>query len=116
MDYSSYVPRKIITYEFDLAAVNANPNAEPSTLIKKIREMPADLDNASSLRPFDLYAFISKLNITEQVAIDYNNKFCASQDTASTNICRIKECGTICRHNMACKLGNASSIDIMACR
>jgi hypothetical protein len=65
MDYSSYVPRKIITYEFDLAAVNANPDADPATLIKKIREMPADLDGSTSIRPFDLYAFISRLNVTE---------------------------------------------------
>lgn len=34
--------------------------------------MPADLDGSSSLRPFDLYAFISRLNVTEQTAIDFN--------------------------------------------
>lgn len=81
--------------------------------------MPADLDSTTpttSLRPTDLYAFISRLNITEKIAVDFNNKFCPSQEDKSSNLCRIKECGTICRHNMACKLGNASSIDIMACR
>jgi len=65
MDYTNYMPQEIITYEFDLQAVNANPSAPATSLIKKLRSMPADLDGATSLRPFDLYAFISKVNITE---------------------------------------------------
>lgn len=65
MDYSNYMPKEIITYEFDLAAVNLNPDADPNSLIKQIRSMPADLDGAASLRPFDLVAFISRLNITD---------------------------------------------------
>jgi hypothetical protein len=66
------MPVTIKTYEFDLAAVNANPNADASTLIRNIRTMPDDLDGATSLRPFDLYAFISRLNTTESIAIAYN--------------------------------------------
>lgn len=65
MDYTNFMPQEIVTYEFDLAAANQDPFADPITLIKKLRSMPSDLDGASSLRPFDLYAFISKLNITE---------------------------------------------------
>ena len=72
MDYTNYMPKEINTYEFDLIAVNQNPDAEPSTLFNKIRSMPADLDGASTLRPFDLVAFISRLNITEKIAVDYN--------------------------------------------
>jgi len=64
MDYSNYMPKKIITYEFDLAAVNKNPDADPSTFFKELRSMPADL-GATTLRPFDLVAFISRLNTTE---------------------------------------------------
>lgn len=65
MDYNNYMPVEIITYEFDLAMVNANPDAAPASLIKQIRSMPGDLPGTTSLRPFDLYAFISRLNITE---------------------------------------------------
>jgi hypothetical protein len=63
------MPRKITTYEFDIEKANSDPNAEPGDLIKKVNELPSS--EVTSLRPQDLYAFVTKVNNTETVAVAY---------------------------------------------
>ena len=66
------MPRYINTHEFNIERANLESTATPQELITKIRSMPSDLDGASTLRPLDLYAFISRLNNTESVAVNFN--------------------------------------------
>ena len=69
VDYEHFMPLKITTYEFDISKANSDPNAQPIDLITKVSELPnAD---ATSLRPQDLYSFITKINTTESVAVSY---------------------------------------------
>lgn len=70
------MPRKVTTYEFDIDKANSDPNAEPLDLIKKVNALPQDDDlssipKATSLRPQDLYALITKINNTETDAINF---------------------------------------------
>ena len=64
------MPRKITTYEFDIDKANSDPNASANDLITKLDEFPGT--DATSLRPQDLYAFITKVNNTESVAVAFN--------------------------------------------
>lgn len=70
VDYTKYMPRKITTYEFDIDKANSDPNASANDLITKLDEFPGT--DATSLRPQDLYAFITKVNNTESVAVAFN--------------------------------------------
>ena len=71
------MPRKVTTYEFDIDKANSDPNAAPEDLIKKVNALPGDNDlnaiipSATSLRPQDLYALITKINNTETEAIKF---------------------------------------------
>ena len=64
------MPRKITTYEFDIEKANSDPNAAATDLIKKLDTFPGS--DVSSLRPQDLYAFITKVNNTESTAVAFN--------------------------------------------
>ena len=70
VDYSNFMPRKITTYEFDIDKANSDPNALATDLIKEVTSLPGSF--ASSLRPQDLYAMITKINNTDSAAISYN--------------------------------------------
>ena len=64
------MPRKVTTYEFDIDKANSDPNASANDLITKLDDFPNT--DVSSLRPQDLYAFITKVNNTETTAVAFN--------------------------------------------
>jgi len=70
-DYTEYMPRKITVYEFDLAKANSDPNAKAVDLIKKVKTIPDDFSGTSSLRPADLYSLITRINNTQEVAVEF---------------------------------------------
>jgi len=107
------MPRKITTYEFDLDKANSDPNALAADLITKVHELPDKEKVISSLRPQDLYAFITKINNTESVAVSYNNAMCPTKFVEQS--CAIDKCDEVCRNTLACRLGNASQLNILDC-
>ena len=69
IDYTQFMPRKITTYEFDIDKANADPNAKATDLIKQKSVLPTT--GMTSLRPQDVYAYITKVNSTESTAIAF---------------------------------------------
>lgn len=107
------MPQKVTVYEFDIDKANSDFTAQPLDLIKKVKEYPRDY-GMSTLRPTDFEAYVSRIKNSEEEAVKFQQMSCPTSDP--NDGCVTLSCDTECRVELACKLSNASVLDIIDCR